>query len=134
MMSEMIHQMKNKVFPHAPYDMYSHYSPVYGFYVDNDQTSETFGEILFGQIGERNDFEAVQSFKDDCDMTLIKKQLLKSASESDWDAIYIDYDEEVKQDNEDFKSEDITSPAKLSDEDSIPSGTIDSEGKEKVES
>lgn len=133
MMSEMIRQKKNKVFPHSPYDMYSHYSPVYGFYVDNDQKSDTFGEILFGQIAERNDFEAVQSFKDDCDMTLIKKQLLKSASESDWDAVYIDYDEEVKEDNEELKAEDITSPSKLSDENSISSGTIDSESKEKVE-
>nr|CAI9750423.1 hypothetical protein LMSGXRPZ_LMSGXRPZ_CDS_0008 [Microvirus sp.] len=133
-MSEMIRQFKHKVFPHAPYDMYSHFSPVYGFFVDNEQKSDTFGEILFGQIGERNDFEAVQSFKDDCDMTLIKKQLLKSASESDWDAVYIDYDEEVKQDNEEFKDEVSISPAKLSDKDSISSGTIDSESKEKVES
>ena len=133
-MSEMIHQSKSKVFPHFPYDMYSHYSPVYGFYVDNDQKSDTFGEILFGQIGERNDFEAVQSFKDDCDMTLIKKQLLKSASESDWDAVYIDYDEEVKQEDEQFEVETSSSLANSSDENSISSGTIDSESKEKVES
>ena len=133
-MSEMIQQPKNKVFPHSPYDMYSHFSPVYGFYVDNDQKSDTFGEILFGQIGERNDFEAVQSFKDDCDMTLIKKQLLKSASESDWDAVFIDYDEEVKQEDEQSEVEASSSLAHTSDEDSISSGTIDSESKEKVES
>lgn len=93
-MTELIRQKKNKVFPHAPYDLYSHFSPVFGFFVDDDNKSETFGEVLFGQIGERNDFEIVQSFKDDCDISLIKEQLLKAAKDSDWNAEFVDYDEE----------------------------------------
>lgn len=95
-MSELIRQKKNKVFPHAPYDMYSHYSPVMGYFVDNDEKSETFGKVLFGQIGERNDFEFVQSFKDDCDMTLIKRQLLAAKGADDFSAEFIDDEEEVE--------------------------------------
>lgn len=87
-------QSKNKVFPHAPYDMYSHYSPVMGYFVDNDEKSDTFGKVLFGQIGERNDFEFVQSFKDDCDMTLIKQQLLLTKGADDFSAEFIDDEEE----------------------------------------
>lgn len=132
-MSEMIRQSKSKVFPHAPYDMYSHFTPVYGFFVDNDQKSDTFGEVLFGQIGEKNLFEAVQSFKDDCDMSLIKEQLLKTASESDWDAVFIDYDKEEKQENEESKIKNTSSPAKCSDENSFSSGTVDTKSEEEVE-
>lgn len=111
-MSEMIRQSKNKKFPHEPYDMYNHYSPVYGFFIDNDNKSETFGEVCFGQIGERNDFELVQSFKDDTDMTLIKEQLIKSFDhENGWDAEFVDYynefNDEVKIENS--ENENITS-------------------------
>lgn len=93
-MSNYPKQSKNKVFPHAPYDMYSHYSPVMGYFVDDDEKSETFGKVLFGQIGERNDFEFVQSFKDDCDMTLIKQQLLSAEGADDFSAEFIDDEEE----------------------------------------
>ena len=125
-MSEMIRQKKNKVFPHAPYDMYSHYSPVYGYFVDDDNTSDSFGEVLFGQIGERDDYEMKQSFKDECDMTLIKQQLLKSANADDWSAEYIDYDnEEVV--NAESEAQDSSNSAYNSDETTVTSGTIDKE-------
>lgn len=108
-MSEMIRQSKNKKFPHAPYDMYNHYSPVYGFFIDNDNKSETFGEVCFGQIGERNDFDIVQSFKDDTDMTLIKEQLIKSFDhENGWDAEFVDYYNEFNDEVEIENSENET--------------------------
>ena len=109
-MSEMIRQSRNKKFPHVPYDMYNHYSPVYGFFIDNDNKSETFGEVCFGQIGERNDFDLVQSFKDDTDMTLIKEQLIKSFDhENGWDAEFVDYYNEfdAKEKNENFENENL---------------------------
>lgn len=93
-MTDYPKQSKNKVFPHAPYDMYSHYSPVMGFFIDDDVKSGTFGKVLFGQIGERNDFEFVQSFKDDCDMTLIKQQLLAAKGADDFSAEFVDDEEE----------------------------------------
>lgn len=111
-MSEMIRQSKNKQFPHAPYDMYNHYSPVYGFFIDNDNKSETFGEVCFGQIGERNDFDLVQSFKDDTDMTLIKEQLIKNFdNENGWDAEFVDYYNEFneKEKNEYSENENFAS-------------------------
>lgn len=111
-MSEMIRQSKNKKFPHEPYDMYNDYSPVYGFFIDNDNKSETFGEVCFGQIGERNDFEMVQSFKDDTDMTLIKEQLIKNFDhENGWDAEFVDYYNEFneKEKNENSENENTTS-------------------------
>ncbi len=130
-MSEMIRQKKNKVFPHAPYDMYSHYSPVFGYFVDDDNTSPTFGEVLFGQIGERDDYEMKQSFKDDCDMTLIKQQLLKSANADDWSAEFVDYDnEEVK--NAESEVEDTSNPANDSNETIIESGIINQENEKEA--
>lgn len=68
------------------YDMYSEYQPVYGYYVDDDPKSATFGEVLFGQIGERNAYNEVLEYKDETDITYIKKQLLKMAQDSDWNA------------------------------------------------
>lgn len=68
------------------YDMYSQYQPVYGYYVDDDPKSATFGEVLFGQIGERNAYNDVLEFKDETDISYIKKQLLKMAQDSDWNA------------------------------------------------
>ena len=106
---EYLRQSKNKKFPHAPYDMYSHYSPVMGYFIDNDEKSETFGKVLFGQIGERNDFEFVQSFKDDCDMTLIKQQLLAAKGADDFSAEFIDDDEE--EENAEAKIESISDSA-----------------------
>lgn len=108
-------QKKNKVFPHAPYDMYSHYSPVFGYFVDDDNTSDTFGEVLFGQIGERDDYEMRQSFKDDCDMTLIKQQLLKSANADDWTAEFVDYDNEEVENGE-VKDENTSNLENVNDE------------------
>lgn len=68
------------------YDMYSQMQPVFGYYVDDDPKSATFGEVLFGQIGERNAYNDVLEFKDETDISYIKKQLLKVAKDSDWDA------------------------------------------------
>lgn len=130
-MSEMLRQKKNKVFPHAPYDMYSHYSPVFGYFVDDDNTSDTFGEVLFGQIGERDDYEMKQSFKDDCDMTLIKQQLLKSANADDWSAEFIDYDnEEVESAEPEVK--DTSNSAYNSNETTIESGIINKENEKQA--
>lgn len=130
-MSELIRQKKNKVFPHAPYDMYSHYSPVFGYFVDDDNTSSTFGEVLFGQIGERDDYEMKQSFKDDCDMTLIKQQLLKSATADDWSAEFIDYDiEEVEIAESEVKNS--SNSANNSNETTIESGVIDKENEKQA--
>lgn len=75
------------------YDMYSQFQPVYGYYVDDDPKSATFGEVLFGQIGERNAYNDVLEFKDETDITYIKRQLLKMAKDSDWDA---SFDEDMK--------------------------------------
>ncbi len=130
-MSELIRQKKNKVFPHAPYDMYSHYSPVFGYFVDDDNTSLTFGEVLFGQIGERDDYEMKQSFKDDCDMTLIKQQLLKSANAEDWSAEFVDYDNEEVE-NAEFEVKGTSNSAHNSNETTIESGTINQENKEEA--
>lgn len=68
------------------YDMYSQMQPVFGYYVDDDPKSATFGEVLFGQIGERNAYADVLEFKDETDISYIKKQLLKVAKDSDWNA------------------------------------------------
>lgn len=76
----------SKFVPEHDYDMYSQMQPVYGYYVDDDPKSATFGEVLFGQIGERNAYNDVLEFKDETDISYIKKQLLKVAKDSDWDA------------------------------------------------
>lgn len=107
-------QSKNKKFPHEPYNMYSHYSPVMGYFVDDDCKSDTFGQVLFGQIGERNDFEMVQSFKDECDMTLIKEQLLKAANADDWSAEFVDDEEE--EENAESEVKGTSNSANISDE------------------
>lgn len=85
----MISQPKNKTFDHFPYDMYSHFQPVYGYFIDNDPTSDTFGEVCFGQIGEKNVFQEVQSYKEDCDMSYIKEELIRQSSPDDW-AVSVD--------------------------------------------
>ena len=68
------------------YDMYSQMQPVFGYYVDDDPKSPTFGQVLFGQIGERNAYDDVLEFKDETDLSYIKRQLLKVAKDSDWNA------------------------------------------------
>lgn len=68
------------------YDMYSRMVPVYGYYVDDDPKSATFGELLFGQIGERDAYADVLEYKDETDISYIKRQLLKAAKASDWNA------------------------------------------------
>lgn len=75
-----------KFVPEHEYDMYSQMQPVYGYYVDDDPKSASFGEVLFGQIGERNAYNDVLEFKDETDISYIKKQLLKAAKDSDWNA------------------------------------------------
>lgn len=75
-----------KFVPEHEYDMYSQMQPVYGYYVDDDPKSATFGDVLFGQIGERNAYNDVLEFKDETDISYIKKQLLKAAKDSDWNA------------------------------------------------
>ena len=88
----------SKFVPEHEYDMYSQMQPVYGYYVDDDPKSASFGEVLFGQIGERNAYNDVLEFKDETDISFIKKQLLKAAQASDWNA---ELDEEsVKELNE----------------------------------
>lgn len=88
----------SKFVPEHEYDMYSQMQPVYGYYVDDDPKSATFGEVLFGQIGERNAYNDVLEFKDETDISYIKNQLLKAAKDSDWNA---ELDEEsVKELNE----------------------------------
>lgn len=124
-------QTKNKVFPHAPYDMYSEYQPIYGYFIDNDEKSDTFGQVLFGQIGEKNLQAEVDSYKDDCDMTLIKEQLLNTASSDDWSAIYEDEDEEVIESAE-LKTEASVNTPKLGNEDTSESGTVNLEDKKEA--
>ena len=123
-------QRKNKVFPHAPYDMYSHYTPVMGYFVDDDCKSDTFGQVLFGQIGERNDFEMVQSFKDECDLTLIKQQLLQAQGADDWSAEFVDYDQEEEIAESEVES--TSNPAEFSDENSVKIGIVDNKNKAEV--
>lgn len=123
-------QTKNKVFPHSPYDMYSEYQPIFGYFIDDDTSSDTFGQVLFGQIGEKNIQAEVDSYKEDTDMTIIKQQLLNSASADDWSAVY-EEDEEDKESAE-FEAKASTDSPKYSNEDTITSGTIDFENKEEV--
>lgn len=120
---------KNKVFPHAPYDMYSEFQPIYGYFIDDDEKSDTFGQVLFGQIGEKNLQAEVDSYKDECDMTLIKEQLLNTPSADDWSAIY--EDEEVEEFAE-LKTEASVNTSKLGDEDTSESGIVDSEDKKEA--
>lgn len=120
---------KNKVFPHSPYDMYSEYQPIYGYFIDDDEKSDTFGQVLFGQIGEKNLQAEVDSYKDDCDMTLIKEQLLNSPSANDWSAIY---DEEEDEEFAELKTEASVNTPKLGDEDTSKGGIVDSEDKKEA--
>lgn len=122
-------QIKNKVFPHAPYDMYSDYQPIYGYFIDDDEKSDTFGQVLFGQIGEKNLQAQVDSYKDDCDMTLIKEQLLNTPSAYDWSAIYEDEEDEV---GAELKTEASVNTPKLGDEDTFESGIVNSEDKKEA--
>lgn len=122
-------QTKNKTFPHAPYDMYSEYQPIYGYFIDDDEKSDTFGEVLFGQIGEKNLQAEVDSYKDECDMTLIKEQLLNTPSANDWSAIY--EDEEVDEIAESEIAASVNTP-KLGNEDTFEGGIVDSEDKKEA--
>ena len=119
-------QTKNKVFPHAPYDMYSEFQPIYGYFIDNDEKSDTFGQVLFGQIGEKNLQAEVDSYKDDCDMSLIKEQLLNTASADDWSAIY---EEEEEDESADVKTQATATAPVHSDESTSESGSVDIEDK-----
>ena len=129
-MSSYPRMTKNKIFPHAPYDMYSNYQPIYGYFIDDDNKSDTFGQVLFGQIGEKNLQAEVDSYKEDCDMSIIKEQLLNSASPNDWDAVYID-DEEVKE-SADVKASASSVAPKSGDEDTFKTGIVDSEVKKEA--
>lgn len=123
-------QTKNKVFPHAPYDMYSEYQPIFGYFIDDDTTSYTFGQVLFGQIGEKNIQAEVDSFKDDTDMTIIKQQLLNCAGANDWSAIYEeDEEDEVSAETEVKASSDTPLD---NNEDTSKSRVIDYENKEEA--
>lgn len=122
-------QTKNKVFPHAPYDMYSEYVPIYGYFIDDDEKSDTFGQVLFGQIGEKNLQAEVDSYKDECDITLIKEQLLNTASADDWSAIYEDEEDEESADDKAQAS--ATAPV-YSDENTSESGTVNLEDKKEA--
>lgn len=121
-------QIKNKVFPHAPYDMYSEYQPIFGYFIDDDTTSDTFGQVLFGQIGEKNLQAEVDSYKDDTDMTIIKQQLLKCAGADDWSAIYEEDEEEVLESAElEAKASSVTPIS--GNEDTSTSRVVDNENK-----
>lgn len=96
------------------YDMYSEYQPVYGYYVDDDPKSATFGEVLFGQIGERNAYNDVLEFKDETDITYIKKQLLKMAQDSDWNA---ELDEEAAKEINENEGDSVESSPEGGDDD-----------------
>lgn len=120
---------KNKVFPHAPYDMYSEYQPIYGYFIDDDEKSDSFGQVLFGQIGEKNLQSEVDSYKDDCDMTLIKEQLLNTPSADDWSAIY---EEEEDEESAELKTEASVNTPKLGDEDTSESGIVNLEDKKEA--
>lgn len=122
-------QTRNKVFPHAPYDMYSEYQPIYGYFIDDDEKSDTFGQVLFGQIGEKNLQAEVDSYKDDCDMTLIKEQLLNTPSADDWSAIYEDEEDEESAEPEIEAS--VNTP-QLGDEDTSESATVNLEDKKEA--
>lgn len=121
-------QIKNKVFPHAPYDMYSEYQPIFGYFIDDDPTSDTFGQVLFGQIGEKNLQAEVDSFKDDTDMTIIKQQLLNCAGANDWSAIYEEDEEDEASAETEVKA--FTDTPKHSDEDTSTSRVVDNENKD----
>lgn len=122
-------QLKNKTFPHAPYDMYSEFQPIFGYFIDDDNTSDTFGQILFGQIGEKHLQAEVDSYKDDCDMSIIKEQLLQCASSDDWSAIYEDEEDEESADN---KASVTSVTPKFGNEDTSKGGIVDSENKEEA--
>lgn len=122
-------QTKNKVFPHAPYDMYSEYQPIFGYFIDDDTASDTFGQVLFGQIGEKNLQAEVDSYKDDTDMTIIKQQLLNCADADDWSAIYEDEEDKESAEPEVKASTDTPKP---SDEDIIASRVVDNENKDEA--
>lgn len=123
-------QTKNKVFPHAPYDMYSEYQPIYGYFIDDDEKSDTFGQVLFGQIGEKNLQAEVDSYKDDCDMTLIKEQLLNTPSADDWSAIY--EDEEVEE-SADVKAQASATAPVHGNESTSEGGTVNLEDKKEAQ-
>lgn len=120
---------KNKVFPHAPYDMYSEFQPIYGYFIDDDEKSDTFGQLLFGQIGEKNLQAEVDSYKDDCDMTLIKEQLLNTASADDWSAIYEDEEEE---ESADVKTQASATSPEYGNENPTESGIVNFEDKKEA--
>ena len=122
-------QIKNKVFPHAPYDMYSEYQPIFGYFIDDDEKSDSFGQVLFGQIGEKNLQAEVDSYRDDCDLTLIKEQLLNSPSADDWSAFYDD--EEDEQNAEPETTASVNTP-KLGDENTSQGGTVNLEDKKEA--
>lgn len=123
-------QTKNKVFLHAPYDMYSEYQPIFGYFIDDDPASDTFGQVLFGQIGEKNLQAEVDSYKDDTDMTIIKQQLLNCASADDWTALYVEDEEDEESAGLEVKNS--TDTPIYSDEDTSKSGTIDNENKDEA--
>lgn len=123
-------QIKNKVFPHAPYDMYSEYQPVFGYYIDDDIASDTFGQVLFGQIGEKNLQAEVDSYKDDTDMTIIKQQLLNCAGANDWSAIY--QEDEEDEESAEFEAKASTDTPELGNEDTYTSRIVDNEDKKEA--
>ena len=124
-------QSKSKIFPHAPYDMYSEYQPIFGYYIDDDNTSDTFGQVLFGQIGEKNIQAEVDSYRDDCDLSIIKEQLLRSSSANDWSAVFEDDEEEDEESAVDKASATSVTP-EFGDEDTSKSGIVNNEDKEEA--
>lgn len=123
-------QTKDKIFPHAPYDMYSEYQPIFGYFIDDDTTSDTFGQVLFGQIGEKNIQAEVDSYKDDTDMSIIKEQLLNCAAANDWSAVY--EDDEEDEESAELEAKASTDTPEFGNEDTSKSGIVDNEDKKEA--
>lgn len=109
------------------YDMYSQMAPVYGYYVDDDPKSATFGEVLFGQIGERNAYNDVLEFKDETDISYIKKQLLKVANDSDWNA---ELDEESAKELNENEGDSVESSPEGGDDDIQVDSAVETAGEQ----
>lgn len=117
----------SKFVPEYDYDMYSQMQPVYGYYVDDDPKSATFGEVLFGQIGERNAYNDVLEFKDETDISYIKRQLLKVAKDSDWNA---ELDEESAKEINDNEGDSVESSPEGGDDDIQVDSAVETAGEQ----
>ena len=117
----------SKVVPEHEDDRYSQMQPVYGYYVDDDPKSVTFGEVLFGQVGERNAYNDVLEFKDETDISYIKRQLLKVAKAEDWNA---ELDEESAKELNDNEGDSAESSPEGGDNDIQVDSAVETAGEQ----